>query len=566
MRRTRSNSHRATASASSSASTAKEGNPAARQHHPLLDTINESTKWTVSAAVFTTLAARRDLICAWWVFGSILAAVLCRALKFALNEARPSTARKADPGMPSSHANSLGFLAMFVSIWAANTGTAAAGTAAVSLSTISSINNSPMVFFLSLGIPALGLFLTWLRVALGYHTVEQVAAGWLLGSSIAVGWWQLGIKKAFPILVQRTELQFALYSVTTELPAHLSRQTTKAISVSVRSSVMTSPPPLPRRYLGQTGLEVSVLGFGASPLGGVFQAIDESEGIASVQAAFNRGINFFDTSPFYGDTKSETVLGKGLKLLPRDQIIVATKIGRYGQNTFDFSAEKVNASIEESLTRLQLDYVDLLQCHDIEFASLDQIIEETLPALLKLKERGVVRNIGITGLPLKIYKYILDRVSIGTVDVVLSYCHHHLSDSTLETDLISYLKGKKVGIINASPLCMGLFTPQGPPEWHPAPPELKAAAAAAAAAAEAAGASLPKLALMHCLQNEDISTTLVGLCTAAQVNENCDAALHALGVVESPTAAEEKKAMEHVVELLKPCMNLTWPSGLPENN
>ncbi|KAL4520900.1 hypothetical protein Ndes2526B_g00082 [Nannochloris sp. 'desiccata'] len=215
MRRTRSNSHRATASASSSASTAKEGNPAARQHHPLLDTINESTKWTVSAAVFTTLAARRDLICAWWVFGSILAAVLCRALKFALNEARPSTARKADPGMPSSHANSLGFLAMFVSIWAANTGTAAAGTAAVSLSTISSINNSPMVFFLSLGIPALGLFLTWLRVALGYHTVEQVAAGWLLGSSIAVGWWQLGIKKAFPILVQRTELQFALYSVTT---------------------------------------------------------------------------------------------------------------------------------------------------------------------------------------------------------------------------------------------------------------------------------------------------------------------------------------------------------------
>ncbi len=128
-----------------------------------------------------------------------------------------------------------------------------------------------------------------------------------------------------------------------------------------------------------------------------------------MQAAFNRGINFFDTSPFYGDTKSEAVLGKGLKLLPRDQIIVATKIGRYGQDTFDFSAEKVNASIKESLTRLQLDYVDLLQCHDIEFASLDQIVEETIPALLKLKERGVVRNIGITGLPLKIYKYVLDR-------------------------------------------------------------------------------------------------------------------------------------------------------------
>lgn len=160
----------------------------------------------------------------------------------------------------------------------------------------------------------------------------------------------------------------------------------------------------------------------------------------------------------------------------------------------------------------------------------------------------------------------LNRVPVGTVDVVLSYCHHHLSDLTLETDLIPYLKEKNVGIINASPLCMGLFTPQGPPEWHPAPVELKAAAAGAAAAAAAAGASLPKLALMHCLKNEDISTTLVGLCTVAQVNENCDAALHALGVVESPTAAEETAAMAQIVEILKPCMNLTWPSGLPENN
>jgi len=215
MCRTRSSSLRATASVAAAASMAKEGNPAARQHHPILDKINESTKWTVSAAVFSTLAARRDLIAAWWVLGSILAAVLCRALKLALNEARPPTARKADPGMPSSHANSLGFLAMFVSVWAANHGTAATGTGPFSLGAISSINTSPIVFLLTFGFSALGLFLTWLRVALGYHTVEQVAAGWLLGSSIAVGWWHLGIKKAIPILVQRTELQLVLYSITT---------------------------------------------------------------------------------------------------------------------------------------------------------------------------------------------------------------------------------------------------------------------------------------------------------------------------------------------------------------
>ena len=253
-----------------------------------------------------------------------------------------------------------------------------------------------------------------------------------------------------------------------------------------------------------------------------------------------------------------------MQLLPRDQIIVATKVGRYA-DSFDFSAERVTASIEESLSRLQLDYVDLLQCHDIEFASLDQIIEETLPAMLKLKERGVVRHIGITGLPLKIYKYVLDRVPEGTVDAVLSYCHYHLADSSLE-DLIPYLKEKKVGIINASPLSMGLLTPQGPPSWHPAPEAVQSASKAAAEMAAAAGTTLPKLALTYCMKNGDISTTLVGLCTVAQVNENCDAVLQALGVVESPTDAAEAEAMEQVKTLLKPVMNVTWPSGLPENN
>ena len=139
------------------------------------------------------------------------------------------------------------------------------------------------------------------------------------------------------------------------------------------------------------------------------QPIDEDEGIRAVEAAFRRGINFYDTSPFYGDTRSETVLGKALKRLPRDKVVVATKVGRYGQDTFDFSAARVTDSIYESLTRIQLDYVDIIQCHDIEFGNLDQIIEETLPALAKLRENGVVRHIGITGLPLKIFTYILDR-------------------------------------------------------------------------------------------------------------------------------------------------------------
>lgn len=101
-----------------------------------------------------------------------------------------------------------------------------------------------------------------------------------------------------------------------------------------------------------------------------------------------------------------------------------------------------------------------------------QIINETLPALQKLKEAGKIRFIGITGLPLEIFSYVLDRVPLGTVDVILSYCHYGINDATLE-DLLPYLKSKGVGVISASPLAMGLLTESGPPDWHPASPELK---------------------------------------------------------------------------------------------
>ncbi|CAN0920905.1 L-galactose dehydrogenase [Linum grandiflorum] len=271
------------------------------------------------------------------------------------------------------------------------------------------------------------------------------------------------------------------------------------------------------RPLGNTGLKLSCVGFGASPLGNTFGPVSEHDAFASVREAFRLGINFFDTSPYYGATLSEKVLGKALKALgaPRNQYIVSTKCGRYLEG-FDFSAERVTKSIDESLTRLQLDYVDILHCHDIEFGSLDQIVTETIPALLKLKKAGKIRFIGITGLPLGIFTYVLDRVPPGTVDVILSYCHYSINDSTL-ADLIPYLKGKGVGIINASPLSMGLLTETGPPEWHPASPELKAACKTAALHCKEKGKNLPKLAMQFSLTNKDISTTLVGMNSVRQV-------------------------------------------------
>ncbi|CAN4111996.1 unnamed protein product [Withania somnifera] len=310
------------------------------------------------------------------------------------------------------------------------------------------------------------------------------------------------------------------------------------------------------RPLGNTGLNVSSVGFGASPLGNVFGDVSEQEAFAAVREAFLLGVNFFDTSPFYGGTLSEKVLGKALKALgvPREQYIVSTKCGRY-KDGFDFSAERVTRSIDESLERLQLDYVDMFQCHDIEFGSLDQIVNETLPTLLKLKQAGKIRFIGITGLPLGIFTYVLDRVPPGTVDVILSYCHYSINDSTLE-DLLPYLKSKGVGVISASPLAMGLLTETGGPEWHPASPELKATCRAAVDHCKERGKSISKLALQYSLANSGISSILVGMKSVKEVEENIAAA------VELATTGMDEEALSEITDILKPVKNQTWPSGI----
>ncbi len=305
------------------------------------------------------------------------------------------------------------------------------------------------------------------------------------------------------------------------------------------------------RSLGQTGLQVSALSYGASPLGSVFRPIDEAEGIRTVHAAIDRGINFIDVSPFYGLTRAESVLGKALATLPRDSFVLATKVGRYGQEEFDFSAARVTASVDESLRRLQVEPIDLIQCHDIEFGSLDQVIHETLPALRKLREQGKVRFIGFTGYPLAIFHRVLEETS---VDTVLSYCRYTLNDTSLG-GLIPYLQEKGVGIINASPLAMGLLTERGAPEWHPAPDELKAACGQAAAHCRAKGVDIAQLALQFAVSNPAIATTLVGTASPENLKKNAAWA-------EQPPDGE---LLAEVQAILAPVRDLAWPSGRPEN-
>ncbi|HEY0870062.1 MAG TPA: aldo/keto reductase [Acidothermaceae bacterium] len=200
------------------------------------------------------------------------------------------------------------------------------------------------------------------------------------------------------------------------------------------------------RPLGSTGLQVSVLAFGASSLGGVFRSIDEGSGIAAVHTALDLGINLIDVSPYYGLTVAETVLGRALKGVDRDSYLLATKVGRYGEAEFDFSPERVVASAHESMRRLGVDYLDVLQCHDIEFGDLDQIVDETLPALEGLRAAGLVRFIGVTSFPVPALVAVARR---HRIDTVMSYCNYTIENRNLEPWLAD-LEGEGLGVMNAS--------------------------------------------------------------------------------------------------------------------
>lgn len=308
------------------------------------------------------------------------------------------------------------------------------------------------------------------------------------------------------------------------------------------------------RTLGRTGLNVSCLSYGASPLGSVFRGIDEPEGIRTVHTALDLGINFIDVSPFYGLTKAETVLGKALATVPRDRYYLATKVGRYGHEMadFDFSAARVTRSVEESLQRLGVSHVDIIQCHDIEFGDLEQIIHETIPALQKVVAAGKARFIGITGLPLKVFPAVFSR---APVDSILSYCHYSLNDTALSS-LLPILQDKGIGIINASPLSMGLLSNREPPAWHPAPADVRAACARAAAFCRDRGVDIAQLAVQFAVAEPRIATTLVGTASPANITNNVRWADQPL----------DQALLADVLRLLAPIHNVTWPSGRPENN
>ena len=294
--------------------------------------------------------------------------------------------------------------------------------------------------------------------------------------------------------------------------------------------------------IGKTGMVVSALSFGASSLGSVFRSTREEEALEAVYTAIEGGMNFIDVSPYYGHYKAETVLGKALRNVPREKYYLSTKVGRYGKdgvNTWDYSAKRAQESVYESMERLGIDHIDLINVHDVEFADLNQVVNETLPALVELREKGIVSHVGITDLQLENIKWVIEHVPAGTVESVLNFCHYCLCEDKM-VDFLDFFEANNVGVISASPLSMGLLSERGVPDWHPAPKPLVEVCKKAAEHCKAKGYPIEKLAMQYALSNDRIATTLFSSANPANVKKN-------LAFIEEPIDWDLVREVQEII-------------------
>lgn len=307
------------------------------------------------------------------------------------------------------------------------------------------------------------------------------------------------------------------------------------------------------RELGTTGLKLPVVGFGASSLGQEFRQVRLEEALNSVHTALDLGMNLIDTSPFYGRGMSEVLLGIALRDVPRDSYTLCTKLGRYDLQHFDFSAKRVAESIDVSLHRLGADHLDIILCHDIEFVPMQQIVDETIPAIQKIRDQGKARFIGFSGYPQKIFKFVIDQIG---VDCVLSYNQYTLQNTRFADETVPYLKEKGVGAMNAGPFSARLLTNAPLPAWLKEPEDVKAAARQAAALCESRGVDIAKLALQFSIANPDMATTIAGSANPDNIRKWAQWASEPM----------DEELLGEVRKIFEPVKNIGHAEGLPENN
>lgn len=299
-----------------------------------------------------------------------------------------------------------------------------------------------------------------------------------------------------------------------------------------------------RREVGTRGLSLTVLGFGGAPIGNLYRATSDEESSQSLRAAWQGGIRYFDTAPHYGLGLSERRLGSELSRYPRDDYVISTKVGRllttnpcprgsdleFGgfdvpdslTRTLDYSSEGVNRSIEQSLSHLGTDHVDVVYVHDPD-DHVDQVIQETLPALARLRDEGVVKAIGAG---MNYWQPLLQMVTTSDIDIVMLAGRWTLMDRSGEPLLRACLE-RGVGVVAAAPFNSGLLSREEPRgdshfDYQLVSDELLERARELAALCRAHGVSLPVAAIQFPLRHPAVISVVAGFRTEEQSRTAAD--------------------------------------------
>lgn len=291
------------------------------------------------------------------------------------------------------------------------------------------------------------------------------------------------------------------------------------------------------RQLGQRGPLVTKIGLGCAPFGNLFTEVSDEDVQATVDTAWEGGVRFFDTAPLYGHGLSEIRLGKALAKYPREQYVLASKVGRLLREPvnkisptifknvpdlepiFDYGSKAVLTSIDESLDRLNVDYLDIVHVHDPDDHE-DWAITEAFPRLIQLRDEGVIKAVGCGMNQTKSLTRFVNEVDL---DCLLLAGRYTVLDHASGADLLQLCCEKNVGVVLGGIFNSGLLADPDKNktfDYVDATPEILQKANAIAELARSHGFSLPHVAVQFGLRNTSVASIVIGARTAREIGED----------------------------------------------
>ena len=293
--------------------------------------------------------------------------------------------------------------------------------------------------------------------------------------------------------------------------------------------------PFDTAEIGHTGLRVTRLGFGGAPLGGLFTGVDEGTATDTVLAAYDSGIRYYDTAPFYGHGKSEGRLGSVLRQYPRDDFVLSTKVGRVlvpaeggaiedhayrdtldYNSVFDLSPDGIRRSFESSLERLGLDRIDIALLHDPD-DHFEKAIEQAFPTLIRMREEGLVTAIGAGMNQSEMLYEFARRVD---VDCFLLAGRYTLLDQSASELLFPECENRGISIILGGPYNSGILAGGEHYNYEAAPHAMIEKKKRLDKLCADHDVRLKAAALQFPSRHRAVACVLAGARTAAEVREN----------------------------------------------